>query len=237
MKVKILFDKECIDEELKTGWGVSFLIDDRVLFDTGENGDWLLANMQKLKVNPDKIKAVVISHNHWDHTSGLWDLLKKKKGVKVYGCPHFSSNFKDEVRKLKGEFVEEKLFTEIAKNIFVTGEMQGSNNGESIPEQALMVKTIQGVTIITGCSHPGIVKTIKEVKKNFPKEKIYLVFGGFHLIGKEKREIGIIAEKFKEMDVQKVGPTHCSGYEAQSIFKEKFKDEYIQIKVGQVLEI
>ena len=68
MKVKVLFDKVAGKKELITGWGVSFLIGDEVLFDTGENGEWLVKNIRELKVDIDKIKAVVISHDHWDHT-------------------------------------------------------------------------------------------------------------------------------------------------------------------------
>ena len=79
MKIQVLFDKDSEDKKLHIGWGVSFLIDDKILFDTGEKGEWLLENMRFLKVSIDKIEAIVISHDHWDHWGGLWDLLKIKK--------------------------------------------------------------------------------------------------------------------------------------------------------------
>jgi len=237
MEIKVLFDKESIEKEFKTGWGVSFLIDDSVLFDTGENGDWLFANMQRLKVDVDRIVAVVISHHHWDHTDGLWELLNRKRGLKVYGCPHFDTDFKEKVVRFKGEFIEVESITEVTENIFITGEIKSCYKGEYISEQALMVKTVQGITVVTGCSHPGIVKIIQKVKEDFPREEINLVFGGFHLMDKERREIEIIADKLKEMGVHKVGPTHCSGCEAQLIFKERYKDGYIPINVGKILMI
>ena len=51
MKVEILFDKKNIDKNLKIGWGISFLIDDQILFDTGENSSWLIHNIEMLNVD------------------------------------------------------------------------------------------------------------------------------------------------------------------------------------------
>lgn len=237
MKVEILFDKEAMNKDLRIGWGVSFLIDERILFDTGENGHWLLENIRNLKVNIDKIIAVVISHDHWDHTGGLWKFLKNKEGLKVYACPNFSSEFKKKVEKLKGKLIETERVTEIVEDVFATGEIAGEYKGEYMPEQALIIRTEKGLTIITGCSHPGIIEIVRQVKKDFPNMKIYLVFGGFHLIDKNRREVKFIAEKLKEMGIEKVGPTHCTGYDAQLIFKEIYKDDFIFIKTGQKFEI
>jgi len=39
------------------------------------------------------------------------------------------------------------------------------------------------------------------------------------------------------MGVEKVGPTHCSGYDAKMIFKENYGISCISIKAGQVFEI
>ncbi len=43
----------------------------RVLFDTGVSPDGLIENMRLLQVAPDEIEVVVLSHGHFDHTTGL----------------------------------------------------------------------------------------------------------------------------------------------------------------------
>jgi 7,8-dihydropterin-6-yl-methyl-4-(beta-D-ribofuranosyl)aminobenzene 5'-phosphate synthase len=237
MKVRILYDTDTKDKKLHTGWGVSFLVDEKILFDAGENGAWLIENIVNLKVDIDTIEAVVISHDHWDHTGGLWEVLKRRKGLKVYACPHFSREFKDKVRALEGALIELEKFAEITQNIFVTGEIPGVYKGEYLAEQALVIKTKNGITVTAGCSHPGITRILEKIKEKFPQDKLYFVFGGFHLKDSSKGEINSIVEKFKEMNVEKAGPTHCSGKVAEEAFGRSYGRNFVPIKVGRVFEI
>ena len=237
MKVKILFDKFTPDKKLHIGWGVSFLIDDKILFDTGEKGPWLIENMNNLGVNIAGIEAVVISHDHWDHRGGLWDILKQRNGIKVYICPNFSKEFKEKTKEFKGELIESDKLIEVSKDIFITGEIPGAYHGKYMPEQAGVLKTENGITVITGCAHPGILKIVEKVKVKFPGERIYFVLGGFHLMELDKRGIEIVVERFKEMEIKRVGPTHCSGPEAERLFKKEYGDNFTHIIVGETLEI
>ncbi|RKY32652.1 MAG: MBL fold metallo-hydrolase [Candidatus Omnitrophota bacterium] len=234
MQVRLLFDKEAQEPGLKTGWGVSFLIGGKVLFDTGENGDWLIGNMEKLGVDFDKIEAVVISHDHWDHTGGLWKVLEKKK-MPVYGCAGFSREFKKQVKKSGCEFIECKKVTPIIDDVYATGEISGLYFGRGIAEQAVVIKSEKRISVLTGCSHPGIVKIAKYVRSKFPESDFYFIGGGFHLMQKDKREIRIIASELKKMQIVKAGPTHCSGKSAEEIFKAEFGDNFVSIRVGQRL--
>ena len=237
MKIRIIFDKDAGRRGLNVGWGVSFLIGNSVLFATGEKGEWLLDNMESLGVDIKKIKKIVISHDHWDHTGGLWELLKKTENVKVYGCRGFSEEFKNRVRERGAELIELDTINEIESGIFVTGQIRGRYKEEYISEQALVIKTDNGITIVTGCSHPGIVKIIEKVKSEFLTEKIWMVLGGFHLMNKERREIKLIVESFIKLSVVNTGPTHCTGYDAQEEFKRAYEDNYIAIKVGDAIEV
>lgn len=237
MKVQILYDLESITPGLYAGWGVSFLIDGRILFDTGEDGRRLLNNMKKMDIDIKNIETAVISHDHWDHTGGLWEILRAREGLKVYICPNFSGELKKNIERLKGEFIEVESVTKITDNIFITGEIAGEYKKRFIAEQAVVVRTERGLTMITGCSHPGIKKMVEQVKKYFPGEKIYQVFGGFHLLNKSREEIRLIAAAFKDMEVEKAGPTHCSGHDAEMIFKEAYKDDFVVVKTGMTLEI
>jgi 7,8-dihydropterin-6-yl-methyl-4-(beta-D-ribofuranosyl)aminobenzene 5'-phosphate synthase len=237
MDIKILFDKNTNNKKYHTGWGVSFLIDDKILFDTGEKGEWLIENMRTLQVDITGIEAVVISHDHWDHSGGLWKLLERRPELKIYICPHFSQEFKKRVKSLKGDLIEQNSFLEISKNIYLTGEISGKYKGKFIAEQALVLKTVNGLTLLTGCAHPGIVKILEKAQEKFPGKVIYLVFGGFHLMDKDKRAIEIIVERFKEMKVQNVGPTHCSGRDAEEIFRREYGKNFIEVKTGTKIEV
>jgi len=237
MEIQIVFDNTSSSGEFTPGWGFSCLVDKTILFDTGEKSEYIFTNMENLDIDVSKIEKVVISHDHWDHTGGLWGILERTEGIDVYGCPNFSEEFKKRVISLGGNLILTEKLTQIKKDIFATGEIEGNYKGSFIAEQALLIKREEGIIIITGCSHPGIVKIIQEIKNNFPGERIKLVFGGFHLMDKDDREVGLIVEKFKSLEVETVGPTHCTGYEAQAKFRDAYKDKFIGIAAGKTFEI
>jgi len=236
MDFKILFDKDCLNSKFKTGWGFSVFMDG-VLFDTGESGNFLISNLKEEGVNINSIEKIVISHDHWDHTGGLWDILKAKKGLTVYGCEGFSKGFKDKVEALSGKFIEVKDSIEIKENIYTTGEIIGFYKSMEISEQTIVVKSKKGLVVVTGCSHPGIVKIAEKVKEGFANQNIHLVFGGFHLMNKEKRQVKLIVQRLKDLGTNYIGPTHCTGYQAQQVFKKVFKDRYISLKVGKTIAV
>lgn len=235
MQIKVLADSNAVDKRFSIGWGVSFLAGEEVLFDTGEKGHVLLNNMQLMDVPAGDIKAVVLSHDHWDHTGGLWSLLEQNRKIKVYACPNFSSELKEKVMSAGAELIEVSRFTQIAEDIYTTGEIAGAYDGKYMAEQALVIKSERGLVILTGCAHPGIITILEKVKENLD-EDIRLVMGGFHLMGKERRLIGLIVGKFRQFKVARAAPTHCSGKDAEELFQEEYQKSFISVKAGMVIE-
>ena len=46
----------------------------RVLFDAGITPDGMVENMRRLEIEPGAIDIIVLSHGHWDHTTGIHGL-------------------------------------------------------------------------------------------------------------------------------------------------------------------
>jgi 7,8-dihydropterin-6-yl-methyl-4-(beta-D-ribofuranosyl)aminobenzene 5'-phosphate synthase len=159
------------------------------------------------------------------------------QSLEVYGCSDFSKEFKDKVIDLKGKFIEIEKFTEIYKNIYLTGTLEGNHKGKYISEQALFIKTDNGVSIITGCSHFGILNIFSILNNCLQQQDIYLIMGGFHLKDTDKKSIEYIVSRFKKNNVKKVAPTHCSGKQTEEIFKDIYKENFIYVKVGQTIRI
>jgi len=237
VEIKILYDNRSSEKSILSGWGFSCLVGDSVLFDTGEKGESLLNNMEEMNIDLSRIKDIIISHDHWDHTGGLESLSTRIKDFTVYGCKGFSSEFKAFMNKSNTKMVEEKHFSKITSNIFTTGAIEGIYKDGTIEEQSLVVKTSKGMSIITGCAHPGIAKIVEHIKQLFPQEKIYSVLGGFHLKDMSTNEIDGICEKLKNLGIQKVGPAHCSGEKGISVFKGKFLNNFISIAAGTIVEV
>ncbi|RKY40436.1 MAG: MBL fold hydrolase, partial [Candidatus Omnitrophota bacterium] len=77
-----------MNQSFEGGWGVSYLVDDDLLFDTGEKFSYIEKNSKLMGIDLMKITKVVISHQHWDHIQGLNGLLEMNKGITVYVCAH-----------------------------------------------------------------------------------------------------------------------------------------------------
>jgi len=155
MKITILYDNNA-NPGLKSGWGFSCLVDgsQRILFDTGDDGDKLIYNFDKANVDPKSVNKVVLSHNHWDHVDGLRSFRKFNSEAEVVHPDDFSEPI------------------EISSGIYTTGAL-----GLFPREQSLVTKTEKGNIVITGCAHPGLEKIIRTARR---LGRIYGVLGGFH---------------------------------------------------------
>ena len=234
IQVTILYDNYAGLEGLETDWGFSCLIEGTektILFDTGTNSDLFFRNVEALKADLNSVECVVISHDHGDHTGSLVPFLKKKSDVSVYLLTSFRDVLFREVQQTGAETVNVQDPVQICKNVHTTGEM-----GVQIKEQALILDTTQGLVVITGCAHPGIVGIVKKAKQVLNKD-INMVFGGFHLVQTSAARIKDIIADFRELGVIKVGATHCTGDEAIQMFREEWGKNFVELGVGRKISI
>jgi 7,8-dihydropterin-6-yl-methyl-4-(beta-D-ribofuranosyl)aminobenzene 5'-phosphate synthase len=232
--ITVVYDNVTIREDLEPSWGFSCLIQGLqkvILFDTGADGPTLLANMKKLGLDPEVIDAVVLSHQHGDHTGGLSDLLRLNSHVTVFGLDAFPDHLKAEVRDGGAELVTVTDSLSICPNVLSTGQM-----GAGIAEQGVIVKTARGLVIITGCAHPGIVEMV-EKSLDLAKGQPYLIMGGFHLFGASRQGVRDIIAQFRSLGVLRVAPCHCTGPEAIGMFQENFEENCLPCGVGQIIKL
>ena len=232
IEITVIYDNYLFKPGLKTSWGFSCIVrgtEKTILFDTGGNGSILLSNMKKLEIDPQEIDLVVLSHIHGDHVGGLDDFLGQNAEVDVYLPQLFPRNFKEKVRHYGANVFEVQENIKICGDTYSTGVL-----GMGIKEQALIMPTEQGIIIITGCAHPGIVNIIKKAK-HLLKENVFLVTGGFHLMGQSQGNIEKIISEFRNLGIRFVGPCHCSGDTTRQLFQKEYSDYYINIGVGKVI--
>ena len=234
VSLTILYDNYVFTEGLKSDWGFSCLLtgtEKTILFDTGTKGKLFLENIDKLKINPEDVDVVAISHNHGDHTGGLLAFLGKNSNVSVYLPPSCSNSFIQEIKGTGAKVLIPDAPVEICKGVYLTGPM-----GTRIIEQSVIVDTAEGAVVITGCAHPGIVDIIRKSKAILPKN-IHLVLGGFHLSRKSEAELNQIISEFRKLGIKKAGPTHCTGDRAIQMFKQAYGPDFVQMGVGRILKI
>jgi 7,8-dihydropterin-6-yl-methyl-4-(beta-D-ribofuranosyl)aminobenzene 5'-phosphate synthase len=232
--ITVTYDNNPYDDRLETAWGFSCLIrlpERVILFDTGGDSSILLNNMEQLQIDPQEIDIVVLSHIHGDHVGGLGGILNQNSDVTVYLPASFPQSLKEEIKLYGAEVQEVHEPRELFDGVYTTGELNGG-----IQEQSLIVKTDEGLIIITGCAHPGVVNVVRKARE-IAGDKVYLLLGGFHLGSASASKIESIIDSFEHLRVERVAPCHCSGDNARRLFREHYGEAYIECGVGRIVTL
>src|SRR6202451_3167496 len=236
-------------------WGFSALVEadgHRILLDTGAHADTVLQNAHDLNIDLSDVKEVVLTHNHWDHVSGLMTLRKEmmKKNPSALSVAYAARGifysrpleegednlmiaFKKEYEATGGRFIEREEATEIFPGAWLTGpvprkypEHNWSSTGK--------VQTPAGLVEVTGCGHAGIINILTFARTEFPNEPVEAVIGGLHLFPATDEQLDWTADKMKEFKVANLMGAHCTGIEAVYRIRERLGLPRASAVVGSV---
>jgi 7,8-dihydropterin-6-yl-methyl-4-(beta-D-ribofuranosyl)aminobenzene 5'-phosphate synthase len=239
--------------------GLSYLIEvdgKRILFDTGQ-GDLFVRNAATMNVGLESIDAIVLSHGHFDHGNGLEHLeggrLICHPGCFVKRYREADSSYiglKNTKEELENRF---DLITSatpyyISDKVIFLGEIPRVTSFESkstyfihangnpdfvIDDSALALILQEGLFVVTGCGHSGIVNTLKHAALVTGIDKIYGIMGGFHLKENDLQTRETISY-LNDKGVSHVLPSHCTSGPALQAFRTAFGSP--EVVTGSIFE-
>ena len=103
-------------------------------------------------------------------------------------------------------------------------------------DQSLFIQHKDGIIVLTGCGHAGIINILEHAVNCCGTEKILAVIGGLHLEGASSERIGLTVKFLRDFGVEKLIIGHCTGFEAMYSFRQAFGDSLIPLSVGKQIE-
>ncbi len=196
-------------------------------------------------------KRKVNIYTHPDALDGKY-VQDKKKNVYYMGI----LTVMEEIKRLGAEFITSTDVTRLEEDIIISGEVPLANpyekvskamvvkdeNGALQPDTladdlALYLKTEEGLVVVAGCAHRGIINTIKHGQEVTGLNQVFMVIGGTHLFGVPEEQFSYTVEELKSMDVNLLGVSHCTGLKQAARLHHIFGEEkFFFNNAGTVIE-
>lgn len=156
---------------------------------------------------------------------------------------------------LKEQIVYSRRPVKINQGMIVSGEIPRNSSFEVVPrgffiekdgelirdtmldEQMLIIEDDGEIAIFLGCSHPGIINSIKYAQKLIPDKRIKLLLAGMHLEHVSPIQLQTTIENILDMNIQKVIPLHCTGFGAMCEIKRVLNESCLLLCAGDEIEI
>jgi len=209
--------------------GFSVLIEvdgNKVMFDTGGRGRYLLTNLMQLEIPAKSMDKLVISHGNKPYVGGINDILEERENVLPIICPSSAKGSKSMLGS-KGVYIRPENsnkaavrmiddWTEISEHLILSKPMSTGVGEESF----LVLLTKKGPVVITACSPSGVANVMKEVKERFGRYPTAYI-GGADIKKKEKDKAAMIAKEFLDRECTDLRLNHCTGIEGMMYLRKE----------------
>lgn len=125
---------------------------------------------------------------------------------------------------------------EIIPQRFVNGSLDNLICDNFNDEIALVKENENGLTLIVGCAHRGILSIIKSINNTFDKN-ITTVIGGVHLNAADDSRIQFTIKELENLGIKKTYFCHCSGKKITEELRKTNKIEANKVATGDIIII
>ncbi len=149
-------------------------------------------------------------------------------------------NLGDGIRVV-GDIGKYSDFEGIQEGLFVKEEDKYVRDRFS-DELFLIVEKNEGLNIITGCSHRGIINILRSAMDKTGIERINLLLGGMHLSGmkildkdlREENDDRMVRtiQEMKKIDIERIYTNHCTGIDGFMKLRETMGEKVYYSSTG-----
>ena len=170
------------------------------------------------------------------------------------------SKIKADYEALGGTFIESTSPKEIFAGAWLTGPVPrtypeknwvpgvrirevpgGPLKDDTIPEdQALVLDTDQGLVVLTGCGHAGVINILEYARRTVRAAPIHALVGGLHLYDAQDETLAWTVGKFKEFGLAQFLGAHCTGIQPVYYFRDQLgltRQSCVVATVGSTFEL
>lgn len=101
-------------------------------------------------------------------------------------------------------------------------------------DMAMIFDTAQGLVVLTGCGHAGVVNIIDYARNFVRPAKVHALIGGIHLFSADEKTLAWTAEKLRGFGVENFIGAHCTGVEVVYRFRRELALDRAHAVVGAV---
>ena len=105
-----------------------------------------------------------------------------------------------------------------------------------VDDQSLWFRSAEGLVILLGCAHAGIVNIIEQCMQVSGVNRLHAIVGGLHLVNADNHRMTKTIEALRKYSPDLVGACHCTGDHAIVELKQVFGDKFVRCGSGTELE-
>jgi 7,8-dihydropterin-6-yl-methyl-4-(beta-D-ribofuranosyl)aminobenzene 5'-phosphate synthase len=90
-------------------------------------------------------------------------------------------------------------------------------------DTAIVFDGAEGLVVINGCAHSGLVNILHYTRELFPGKPIAAVIGGFHMLSKDPKWLKDMADKIKTYEPKNIYPCHCTDEASRAYLRGQFQ--------------